>query len=115
MRTADSHLVFVLAVADPADADDAVAAAAAAWPGWARASAFDRAAWSERVVAGLAIREWGSPGEPGVLLWPASGGFPGCCAAAIPTTTNNTAKTRKNMRPQRVKLEVPDSIREPLK
>jgi acyl-CoA reductase-like NAD-dependent aldehyde dehydrogenase len=43
----------VLAVADPADVDDAVGAAAAAWPGWARASAFDRAAWSERVMAGI--------------------------------------------------------------
>ena len=37
-----------LAVADPADVDDAVTAAAAAWPDWARASAFDRAAWCER-------------------------------------------------------------------
>jgi acyl-CoA reductase-like NAD-dependent aldehyde dehydrogenase len=43
----------VLAVADPADVDDAAAAAAAAWPEWARASAFDRAAWSERVAAGI--------------------------------------------------------------
>jgi acyl-CoA reductase-like NAD-dependent aldehyde dehydrogenase len=43
----------VLAVADPADVGDAVAAAAAAGPEWARASAFDRAAWSERVAAGI--------------------------------------------------------------
>ncbi len=41
------------AVADPADVGDAVGAAVAAWPDWARASAFDRAAWSQRVAAGV--------------------------------------------------------------
>ena len=45
-----------LAVADPADVDDAVAAAAAAWPDWAAASAFDRAAWCERAAAGVRAR-----------------------------------------------------------
>jgi acyl-CoA reductase-like NAD-dependent aldehyde dehydrogenase len=43
----------VLAVGDPADVDTAVGAAAAAWPDWAHASAFDRAAWSERVADGV--------------------------------------------------------------
>jgi acyl-CoA reductase-like NAD-dependent aldehyde dehydrogenase len=41
------------AVADRADADDAVGAAAAAQPGWAAASAFDRAACCEQVAAGI--------------------------------------------------------------
>ena len=45
-----------LAVADPADVNDAVAAAAAAGPDWAGASAFDRAAWSERAAAGVRAR-----------------------------------------------------------
>jgi pimeloyl-ACP methyl ester carboxylesterase len=39
---------------------------------WARAACSLREV-SERVVQGLAIREWGSPGEPGVLLWPGMG------------------------------------------
>jgi acyl-CoA reductase-like NAD-dependent aldehyde dehydrogenase len=41
---------------DPADVDDAVRAAAGAWPGWAAASAFDRAAWCERVIAAIGRR-----------------------------------------------------------
>jgi acyl-CoA reductase-like NAD-dependent aldehyde dehydrogenase len=45
-----------LAVAGPADVDDAVRAAAAAWPSWAGASAFDRAHWCERVIAQVAAR-----------------------------------------------------------
>jgi len=28
---------------------------------------------SERFLGGLAIREWGNPGEPGILLWPGLG------------------------------------------
>ncbi len=43
-------------VADPADVDDAVRAAAAAWPAWAGASAFDRAAWCEQIIAGIRHR-----------------------------------------------------------
>jgi succinate-semialdehyde dehydrogenase/glutarate-semialdehyde dehydrogenase len=47
-----------VATADPADVDDAVRAAAAAQPGWAAQSAFDRAAWCERIaVAVLGRRE----------------------------------------------------------
>jgi acyl-CoA reductase-like NAD-dependent aldehyde dehydrogenase len=45
-----------VAVADPADVDDAVRAAAAAWPAWAGASAFDRARWCEQVIAGIGQR-----------------------------------------------------------
>jgi len=45
-----------VAVADPADVDDAVRAAAAAWPAWAGASAFDRARWCELVIAGIGRR-----------------------------------------------------------
>ena len=45
-----------VAVADPGDVDDAVAAASAAWPAWARTSAFDRAAWCERIAAGIRQR-----------------------------------------------------------
>jgi acyl-CoA reductase-like NAD-dependent aldehyde dehydrogenase len=40
----------------PADVDDAVAAAAAAGPGWSALSAFDRAAWCERIAATIAHR-----------------------------------------------------------
>jgi acyl-CoA reductase-like NAD-dependent aldehyde dehydrogenase len=45
-----------VALGDASDVDAAVAAAAAAWPGWARSSAFDRAAWCERIVAGIGQR-----------------------------------------------------------
>jgi acyl-CoA reductase-like NAD-dependent aldehyde dehydrogenase len=45
-----------VAVGDPADVDAAVAAASAAWPDWAGASAFDRAAWCDRIVAGIRQR-----------------------------------------------------------
>ncbi len=45
-----------LAVADATDVGDAVGAAAAAWPDWARASAFDRAACCERVAAEIRSR-----------------------------------------------------------
>ena len=39
-----------------ADADDAVAAARAAWPSWAAAAPFDRAAWCEKIIAGITER-----------------------------------------------------------
>ena len=42
-----------VATADPADVDDAVRAAAAAQPGWAAQSAFDRAAWCERIAVAV--------------------------------------------------------------
>jgi acyl-CoA reductase-like NAD-dependent aldehyde dehydrogenase len=45
-----------VAVGDPGDVDDAVAAAAAAWPRWAGASAFERAAWCESVAAAVTAR-----------------------------------------------------------
>ncbi len=45
-----------VAVAGPGDVDEAVAAAAAAWPDWSGASAFDRAAWCDRIVAGIRER-----------------------------------------------------------
>jgi acyl-CoA reductase-like NAD-dependent aldehyde dehydrogenase len=45
-----------VAVADPGDVDEAVAVASAAWPAWASASAFDRAAWCGRIVAGIRQR-----------------------------------------------------------
>ena len=45
-----------VAVGDRSDVDEAVAAAAAAWPGWAATSPFDRAAWCERIVAGIRQR-----------------------------------------------------------
>ena len=45
-----------VAVAGPRDVDAAVAAAAAAWPDWAGASPFDRAAWCDRIVAGIRQR-----------------------------------------------------------
>ncbi len=45
-----------VAVASPADVDDAVRSAAAAWPAWAGASAFERAGWCERVIAGIGQR-----------------------------------------------------------
>src|SRR5258708_3360277 len=45
-----------VAVAGPADVDDAVRAAAAAWPAWAGASAFDRAGWGEQVIAAITAR-----------------------------------------------------------
>jgi acyl-CoA reductase-like NAD-dependent aldehyde dehydrogenase len=44
------------AVGSPADVDDAVRAAAVAWPAWAGLSAFDRAAWCERVIKGITAR-----------------------------------------------------------
>jgi acyl-CoA reductase-like NAD-dependent aldehyde dehydrogenase len=45
-----------VAVGDPADVDDAVRAAAGAWPAWSAASAFERAAWCERVIAAIGRR-----------------------------------------------------------
>src|ERR1700738_4121918 len=45
-----------VAVAGPADVDDAVRAAAVAWPAWAGASAFDRARWCEQVITAIAGR-----------------------------------------------------------
>jgi acyl-CoA reductase-like NAD-dependent aldehyde dehydrogenase len=45
-----------VAVGSAGDIDAAVAAASAAWPAWAGASAFDRAAWCERIVAGIRQR-----------------------------------------------------------
>jgi succinate-semialdehyde dehydrogenase/glutarate-semialdehyde dehydrogenase len=45
-----------VAVASPVDVDDAVRAAAAAWPEWDGLSAFERAGWCEKVVAGIGAR-----------------------------------------------------------
>src|SRR6185369_8131536 len=45
-----------VSLGSPADVDDAVRAAAAAFPGWAAASAFDRAACCDAVVAGIRAR-----------------------------------------------------------
>jgi acyl-CoA reductase-like NAD-dependent aldehyde dehydrogenase len=45
-----------VAVGDAADIDAAVTAALSAWPGWASTSAFDRAAWCERIAAGIRQR-----------------------------------------------------------
>ena len=45
-----------VAVGNAGDGDAAVAAASAAWPDWAGASAFDRAAWCERIAAGIRQR-----------------------------------------------------------
>ena len=45
-----------VAVGDPADVDDAVRAAAGAWPAWSAASAFERAAWCEQVIAAIGRR-----------------------------------------------------------
>jgi succinate-semialdehyde dehydrogenase/glutarate-semialdehyde dehydrogenase len=45
-----------VATGTPADIDAAVAAAPAAWPDWAAASPFDRAACCQRVIAGIAGR-----------------------------------------------------------
>lgn len=45
-----------VAVADTADVDEAVAAAVAAWPEWARVSAFERAAWCEKVTVAIRAR-----------------------------------------------------------
>ena len=45
-----------VAVGNAGDVDAAVDAASAAWPAWAGASAFDRAAWCERIVAGIGQR-----------------------------------------------------------
>jgi succinate-semialdehyde dehydrogenase/glutarate-semialdehyde dehydrogenase len=45
-----------VATGTPADIDDAVAAASAAWPDWAAASPFDRAACCQRVIAGITGR-----------------------------------------------------------
>ena len=45
-----------VAVASPVDVDDAVRAAAAAWPEWAGASAFERAGWFGKVIAGIGAR-----------------------------------------------------------
>jgi Aldehyde dehydrogenase family len=53
---ASGETFATVAVADPADVDDAVRAAADAWPAWAGASAFERAGWCEQVVAGIGRR-----------------------------------------------------------
>ncbi len=45
-----------VATADAADVAEAVRAAGRAFPGWAAASPFDRAAWCERVAAAIAAR-----------------------------------------------------------
>jgi acyl-CoA reductase-like NAD-dependent aldehyde dehydrogenase len=45
-----------VAVGSVGDVDAAVGAASAAWPAWAGASAFDRAAWCERIVAEIGRR-----------------------------------------------------------
>ena len=45
-----------VAVAGPADVDDAVRAAAGAWPAWSAASAFERAAWCQQVIAAIGRR-----------------------------------------------------------
>jgi acyl-CoA reductase-like NAD-dependent aldehyde dehydrogenase len=53
---ASGETFATVAVADPADVDDAVRAAAGAGPAWAGASAFERAAWCEQVIAGIGRR-----------------------------------------------------------
>jgi acyl-CoA reductase-like NAD-dependent aldehyde dehydrogenase len=45
-----------VAVGGPDDVDAAVRAAAGAWPAWSAASAFERAAWCERVIAAIGRR-----------------------------------------------------------
>jgi len=45
-----------VATGTPADVDDAVAAGRAAWPGWAAASPFDRAACCQQIIAGITGR-----------------------------------------------------------
>jgi acyl-CoA reductase-like NAD-dependent aldehyde dehydrogenase len=45
-----------VATGTPADVDDAVTAARAAWPGWAAASPFDRAACCQQIIAGITER-----------------------------------------------------------
>src|SRR6266516_96875 len=45
-----------VAAGTPADVDDAVAAARAAWPAWAAASPFDRAACCEQIIAAIRAR-----------------------------------------------------------
>jgi acyl-CoA reductase-like NAD-dependent aldehyde dehydrogenase len=45
-----------VAAGNAGDVDAAVDAASAAWPAWAGESAFDRAAWCERIVAGIGQR-----------------------------------------------------------
>ena len=42
-----------VAVGDPSDVGEAVVAASAAWHAWANASAFERADWCGRIVAGI--------------------------------------------------------------
>jgi succinate-semialdehyde dehydrogenase/glutarate-semialdehyde dehydrogenase len=53
---ASGEVFASVAVASPADVDDAVAAAAAAWPSWAARSAFDRAACCRAVAAAVDAR-----------------------------------------------------------
>ena len=53
---ASGETFALVAVADPADVDDAVAAAAAAGPDWAGWSPFGRAGWRDAVVAGIGRR-----------------------------------------------------------
>src|SRR5258708_9991663 len=42
-----------VAVGDPSEVGEAVVAASAAWHAWANASAFERADWCGRIVAGI--------------------------------------------------------------
>ncbi|HTT00416.1 MAG TPA: aldehyde dehydrogenase family protein [Streptosporangiaceae bacterium] len=51
---ATGEIFASVAVADPADVDDAVRAAAAAYPAWSALSAFDRAGACERIAAAIA-------------------------------------------------------------
>jgi pimeloyl-ACP methyl ester carboxylesterase len=39
---------------------------------------------TERTVAGLTVREWGDPADPGILLWPGLGANSGYFAAVAP-------------------------------
>jgi acyl-CoA reductase-like NAD-dependent aldehyde dehydrogenase len=53
---ASGETFATVAVADAGDVDDAVRAAAGAWPGWASLSAFERAGWCEKIIAGIGRR-----------------------------------------------------------
>jgi len=53
---ASGETFATVAVGGRSDVDGAVRAAAGAWPAWAAASAFDRAAWCEQVIAGIGRR-----------------------------------------------------------
>jgi acyl-CoA reductase-like NAD-dependent aldehyde dehydrogenase len=56
MSPSSGEAFATVAVASPADADDAVRSAARAWPEWADASAFERASWCDQVIAGIGKR-----------------------------------------------------------